>query len=457
MPWTQQIEKALNAFAAFMWGPPLVVLLVGGGLFFMVYSRARPYRFFPHAVGVLRGRYNDPTDEGDISHFQALSTALSGTLGMGNVAGVAVAIGLGGPGAVFWMWLTAIVGVATKFFTATLAVMYRGPDSRGHVQGGPMYVIREGLGPRWRPLAYLFALAALIGTTPIFQINQLVQILQDTVAEPMGWASHDSHFVFDLVTGLILAAVVLAVILGRVQRVGRVTSILVPTMVVAYLLVTFRVLVGHAERIPGALALIVTDAFTGTAAAGGAVGSVIIMGVRRGAFSNEAGIGTESMAHGAARTDEPVREGLVAMIGPVIDTLVVCTCTALTILVTDVWRTGEEDGVIMTLNAFRTALPGVGEGLLAAMVVMLGLSTVFSFWYYGAKCLGFLIGAQHQHHYIWVYCVLVVMGSVMSLDMVVGFVDGMYALMAIPTMISALALAPRVMRAAHDYRDRFLC
>jgi AGCS family alanine or glycine:cation symporter len=456
MPWTQQIEKALNAFAAFMWGPPLVVLLVGGGLFFMVYSRARPYRFFPHAVAVLRGRYNDPRDEGDISHFQALSTALSGTLGMGNVAGVAVAIGLGGPGAVFWMWLTAVVGVATKFFTATLAVMYRGPDSRGHLQGGPMYVIREGLGPRWRPLAYLFALAALIGTTPVFQINQLVEILQDTLAEPMGWASEDSHFAFDLITGLILAGVVLTVILGRVQRVGRVTAILVPTMVVAYLLVTFGVLIDHAERIPGALALIVTDAFTGTAAAGGALGSVIVMGVRRGAFSNEAGIGTESMAHGAARTNEPVREGLVAMIGPVIDTLLVCTCTALTILVTDVWRSGEEDGVIMTLNAFRAALPEAGEGLLAAMVVMLGLSTVFSFWYYGAKCLGFLIGAEHQHHYIWVYCVLVVLGAVMSLDMVVGFVDGMYALMALPTMISALVLAPRVMRASHDYRDRFL-
>jgi AGCS family alanine or glycine:cation symporter len=227
-------------------------------------------------------------------------------------------------------------------------------------------------------------------------------------------------------------------------------------MVVAYLLVTFGVLIDHAERIPGALALIVTDAFTGTAAAGGALGSVIVMGVRRGAFSNEAGIGTESMAHGAARTNEPVREGLVAMIGPVIDTLLVCTCTALTILVTDVWRSGEEDGVIMTLNAFRAALPEAGEGLLAAMVVMLGLSTVFSFWYYGAKCLGFLIGAEHQHHYIWVYCVLVVLGAVMSLDMVVGFVDGMYALMALPTMISALVLAPRVMRASHDYRDRFL-
>ena len=454
-PWAKQVEQALNAFAGFMWGPPLVVLLVGGGLFFVVYSGARPYRFFPHALAVLRGRYNDPDDAGDISHFQALSTALSGTLGMGNVAGVAVAIGLGGPGAVFWMWLTAVVGVATKFFTATLAVMYRGNDSLGRLQGGPMYVIQEGLGPRWRPLAYLFALAALVGTTPIFQINQLVQILQDTLAEPMGWASDDSHFIFDLVTGLVLAAVVLVVILGRVQRVGRVTSVLVPTMVVAYLLVTFWVLGIHAEQVPDALALIVRDAFSGTSVAGGAVGSVIIMGVRRGAFSNEAGIGTESMAHGAARTDEPVREGLVAMVGPVIDTLLVCTCTALTILVTDAWRTGEEDGVIMTLNAFRTALPQAGEGLLAAMVVMLGLSTVFSFWYYGAKCLGFLIGAEHQHHYIWVYCVLVVLGSVMSLDMVVGFVDGMYAMMAIPTMISALVLAPRVMRAADAYFRRY--
>jgi AGCS family alanine or glycine:cation symporter len=427
---------------------------VGGGFFFLLYSRIVPYRHFRHAFRVLRGDYDDPEDEGDISHFQALSTALSGTLGMGNVAGVAVAIGLGGPGAIFWMWVTAVVGVATKFFTATLAVMYRGKDSQGKLQGGPMYVIREALGRRWMPLAWLFAVAALIGTTPVFQVNQLVQLVRDVVAVPMGITGADDHFVFDLVFGLSLAALVFVVVIGHVQRVGAVTGRLVPSMVALYLAITIFILISNYERIPDAFALIVTDAFTGMAAAGGAVGTVIIMGIRRGAFSNEAGIGTESLAHGAAQTSEPVREGMVAMLGPVIDTIIVCTCTALAIIITDAWQIEDVDGITMTARAFEAVMPGVGDYLLTFMVLLLGMSTVFSFWYYGTKCLGFLIGAEHQHHYIWIYCVLVVIGAVMFLEMVVGFVDGMYATMAIPTMISGLVLAPRVMKEKRSYLER---
>jgi Na+/alanine symporter len=259
---------------------------------------------------------------------------------------------------------------------------------------------------------------------------------------------------FDLIFGLVLAGLVFIVVVGHIQRVGAVTSRLVPGMVVIYLGITLFILATHYPKIPAALALIVTDAFTGNAVAGGAVGSVIIMGIRRGAFSNEAGIGTESLAHGAARTNEPVREGLVAMLGPVIDTLIVCTCTALAIIVTDAWQIEGVDGITMTANAFQAAIPGAGDYLLTVMVLLLGMSTVFSFWYYGTKCLGFLIGAEHQHHYVWIYCVLVVIGAVMSLDMVVGFVDGMYAAMAIPTMISTLVLAPRVMRAARRYLKR---
>ena len=449
-----QVEGALVAFATLMWGPPLVVLLVGGGLFFLLYSRFLPYRHFRHGLAILRGDYDDPDDEGHIPHFQALSTALSGTLGLGNVAGVAVAITMGGPGALFWMWLTAVVGVATKFHTASLAIMYRGRDSRGELQGGPMYVIREGLGPRWRPLAVLFAVAGLFGTLPVFQVNQLVQIVRDVVAVPQSWTAPDDHFAFDLALGLAIAAMVLAVILGHVQRVGAVTGRLVPAMVLLYLVMTVYVLAANLEMIPGAFALILTDAFSGEAAAGGALGTVMLMGVRRGAFSNEAGIGTESLAHGAARTREPVREGLVAMLGPVIDTLIVCTCTALAILVTGVWETGDADGVTLTANAFEHALPGFGAYALVLMVFFLGLSTVLSFWYYGTKCLGFLIGAERQHHYVWIYTALIVVGAVVSLDAVISLIDGMYAVMAIPTMTSTLRLAPRVRAATLDYFRR---
>lgn len=454
-----EIEAALKAFANFMWGPPLVLLLVGGGLFFVLYSRLLPYRHFGHALGILRGKYDNADDDGDISHFRALSTALSGTLGLGNIAGVAVAITAGGPGAVFWMWVTAVVGVATKFYTCTLAIMYRGRDSAGDLQGGPMYVVREGLGRRWWPLATLFAVAGLIGTLPVFQVNQLVQLLREVVAVPQGWVSETSSFGFDISVGLIVLTLVVLVVLGHIQRIGLVTSRLVPAMVLLYLGMTFAVLSQHLADIPAALVWIVTDAFTGQAVAGGILGAVIVEGVRRGAFSNEAGIGTEVMAHGAARTREPVREGLVAMLGPVIDTLLICTCTALVVLVTGAWDGDgggltSDRGVSLTLNAYNTVMPVLAGPLLAVMVTLLSLSTILTFWYYGAKCLGFLCGAQVQHHYIWFYGTLILIGSVVSLDTVLGLIDGMYAVMAIPTMTASLLLAPKVNAAARDYFSR---
>ncbi len=447
----QTIEQIFSAFAGFMWGTPLVILLVGGGFFFLLYSRGLPYLHFRHAVDILRGRYDRDGDDGHIPHYQALSTALSGTLGLGNIAGVAIAISMGGPGAIFWMWVTAIVGVATKFYTCSLAIMYRGHDSKGELQGGPMYVIREGLGRRWLPLAGLFALAGVFGTLPVFQVNQLVQILRDVVAIPAGIISHESdHLWFDLFLGALLSLTVLSVILGNIQRVGKVTARMVPLMVVFYMVMTVAVLLVHAGDIPDALVLIFTDAFTGEAAASGVLITVILIGVRRGAFSNEAGIGTEAMAHGAAKTNEPIREGLVAMIGPVVDTLLVCTCTALVILVTGVWH-GEADGVTMSAQAFESALPGYGAYLLTIMVLFLSVSTIFTCWYYGSKCLGFLIGAERQHHYVWIYCSLVILGAVVSLDAVVGLIDGMYAVMAIPTMVSTLLLAPKVNAATRKY------
>ncbi|MDX1507364.1 MAG: alanine/glycine:cation symporter family protein [Woeseiaceae bacterium] len=450
----QSIGDALNAFASFMWSTPLVVLLVGGGLFFVLHSRALPYRYFGHGFEILSGKFDSTSgNEGDISHYKALATALSGTLGLGNITGVAVAITVGGPGAIFWMWLTAVVGIATKFYTASLAVMYRGRDDRGHLQGGPMYVIREALPRRWLPLAYLFAVGGLFGTLPIFQINQLVQVLRDVIAIPAGFAQTDAHLAFDLAAGTALAVLVLAVVVGRIQRIAAVTSRVVPLMVVLYFVMTLGVLVSNVDAIPGAFALILEDAFRGDSIAGGMLGTVILIGVQRGAFSNEAGIGTEALAHGAARTNEPIREGLVAMVGPVVDTLLVCTCTALAILITGVWQ-GDATGVTITSQAFENTFPGLGAYLLALMVFFLSMSTVLTFSYYGSKCVGFLFGTRFEPMYVWFYVGLVVLGAVAPLRAVIGLIDGMYATMAIPTMLSTLALAPKVRAAAKGYFAR---
>ena len=448
----KQIETFLNAWADLMWSTPLVVLLVGGGLFFMIYSRLQPYRYFGHAIDLLRGKYSDPNDPGHIPHSQALATALSGTLGLGNIAGVAIAISIGGPGAVFWMWVTAIVGVATKFYTASLSVMFRGHDSLGVLRGGPMYVIMQGMGKRWYPLAALFAVACMIGALPIFQANQFIQLLRDSVAIPAGWATSEQHFTFDVIASATVAALVTLVVMGRIERIGRLTVRLVPTMVILYLGMTAVVLYTYSSDIPAVFLLIVTDAFTGEAAAGGSVGAAIMIGVRRGAFSNEAGIGTESLAHGAVKTTQPIREGIVAMIGPVVDTLLVCTCTALIILLTGVWQSDADlEGVTLTARAIEQVFPVTGIYLLLIMVGLLSFSTMVSMWFYGVKCAGFLFGAERQHYYTPIYISLIVVGAVVSMDIVNGLILGTYATMAIPTMISTLVLAPKVNSAAKEY------
>lgn len=449
------VEAALAAFAGFMWGPPLVVLLVGGGLFFTIHSRLLHFRYFGHSIALLRGKYSadSATAGGDISHYRALATALAGTMGLGNITGVAVAITIGGPGAIFWMWVTAVVGTTTKFYTASLAIMYRGLDDSGKLQGGPMYVIREGLGRRWLPFAWMFAIAGMVGTLPVFQINQLVQILRDVIAIPAGLATSEEHFNFDLLTGITLAVVIFSIAVGKIKRVSAVAASIVPAMVLFYFGITAVLLLSNIERVPGMFSLIFLDAFTGNAVSGGVVAAVILIGVQRGAFSNEAGIGTESLAHGAAKTNEPAREGLVAMMGPILDTLVVCTCTALALLVTDVWQ-GDAVGVTMTAQAYEQAFPGVGSYLLLLMVVVLSTTTVLTYWYYGSKCMGFLFGTAREKYYMWAYMAMITLGAVASMEAMINLLDGVYATMAIPTMISTILLAPRVRVAARDYFQR---
>lgn len=449
------IESAFVAFGNWAWGTPLLVLLVGGGAYFALYSRFRPYRYIRHSIQILTGKYDDPDAPGDLNHFQALASALAATVGMGNISGVAIAIATGGPGALFWMWMSALVGMATKFYTCTLAVMYRGPDSRGHIQGGPMYVIREALGRKWMPLAYFFAICGLIGCTPMFQANQLTQIIRDQILIPAGVAQAGASFWTDAATGLVLVGIVSLVIFGGIRRIGTVAAKLVPLMVLLYSAAVIAILVIYWRSIPGHLWLIVSDAFTGQAVAGGAVGEVIRTGIRRAAFSNEAGIGTEALAHGAARTKEPVREGLVAMLEPVIDTLIVCTMTGLAIIMTDAYLTPGLDGVSLTVHAFNLGLPGsFGTWVLMLCVLIFSLTTMFTYSYYGTKCLGFLIGAERQHYYNYFYVFSIWFGAVASINAVISLVDGAFAMMAIPTMTSAILLSPKVREAMTDYFAR---
>ncbi len=444
-------EKWITGFSDLAWGTPLLVLLLGGGLFFLIYSRMLPLRYLRHSIAILRGRYDNPDEPGQINHYQALSTALAATVGMGNISGVALAISMGGPGAIFWMWVSAILGVTIKYFTCTLAVLYRGRDSSGELQGGPMYVIVEGLGRNWKPLAIFFSLMGMIGVLPMFQVNQLTQIVRDVVLIPYGVSA---GFVTNLFSGLLVAVVVGIVIFGGIRRIGKVTGRMVPLMVGLYVLSVLFIIFSNTDRIVPSFALIFRDAFTAESVLGGSLGALVVTGVRRAAFSNEAGIGTAPMAHGAAKTNEPVREGLVAMLGPIVDTIVVCTMTALALIITGVWNLGEVDGISMTAEAFETALPGFGALLLTVCVTIFALSTMLSFPYYGTKCFSFIFGTRYSFLYKWFYILTIPVGATATLGTVVGIFDGAYAMMAFPTMISALLLSPSVMRASKDYFKR---
>ena len=450
-----QVQRAAALFSSWAWGPWLLVLLLGGGLFFLFYSRALPFRYLGHACRLLLGRHDEQDDPGQISHFQALCSALAGTVGMGNIAGVALAIHVGGPGAIFWMWVTAAVGIATKFFTCSLAVMYRGRDSEGALQGGPMYVIREALPRRFRFLATLFAAFGLVGCLPVFQANQLTQVLREVLFIEQGWLAADAnHIRFNLAVGIGLVAVSAPIVLGGLARVARAAGALVPFMSMLYVGGAVAALLLNIEKLPGAVALIVTDAFTGEAAAGGALLSVILYGVQRGAFSNEAGIGTEALAHGAARTREPIREGLVAMLGPVIDTLLVCSATAFVILISGTWLSESANGVTLTAAAFRELLGAPGLAIVFLSVVCFAATTMFTYSFYGSQCASFLFGARGRRYYVWIYLAFIAVAAVVTMQAAIGIVDGAFAIMAIPTMVSALWLAPKVKAAAADYFAR---
>ncbi len=445
----KEIGEFLAAVTDFIWDIPLLILFMGGGIFFMIYSRFIPFKYFGHGINILRGKYDDPNDPGYISHFQALSGALAATVGMGNISGVALAIVAAGPGVLFWMWVSAFFGIATKFFTCTLSVMYRGKDDEGNLQGGPMYVIREGLGPKWRGLAILFCVAGLLGATPIFQANQMVDVIGQVVLEPMD-ISVDSGSV-RLIIGLIVAFLTGLVIIGGIKRIGAVASKLVPAMVVIYTVCVLAILALNLDHVIPSFQLIFTEAFQPKAILGGSLLAILIEGAKRASFSNEAGVGTAPMMHGAAKTKEPVREGLVAMLGPAIDTLLVCTLTGICIIVTGLWKDGGADGIALTAQAFEESLSTFGSVGIIICVLVFGFTTILGMAFYGKQCFTFLAGSKYGKYFNYWYVLIVIVGAVVSLDIVVNIIFIGFGLMAIPTIVSSVILAPKVMEASKRY------
>jgi alanine or glycine:cation symporter, AGCS family len=460
----QAFNNFLATVAGYTWWPVLF-LIIGGGLFFLFYSGFIQYKYFFHAINVLRGKYDDPNAPGQISSYKALSTALASTVGMGNLSGVAAAIAMGGPGALFWMWVTSWIGMSTNFFTSTLASLYRGKDLDGELQGGPMYVIREGLGKQWHGLAAFFCICCMVGSLPIFQANQLTQAIVDIGFKSNGF--QESFFMVGdtsisltkLVIGLLMGVLVSVVIVGGIQRIGNWAGRMVPLMIVLHFISVAVILVVYAEQVPHYFTLIFTDAFAaehyhGDPFLGGILGGIIMLGVRRATFSNEAGIGTAPMAMGASKSNEPVREGLISMLSPAIDTLLSCSLTALAILVTGVWEAKDATGITLTSMAYRAAMPFGGDYILLLCTFVFAISALFSYSYYGRKALAYMVGYEKSRWYDYFYLSTIAVGAVVSMDLVLNLIDISFALMAIPTMISGLILAPKVMKEAKLYFER---
>jgi AGCS family alanine or glycine:cation symporter len=440
--WTGQVAGAL-------WGSPLtLVLLLGMGLYLTLRMGLVQVGGFRHALALISGRYHRPEHEGQITHFQALATALSATVGTGNIAGVATAISLGGPGALFWMWMTAFFGMATKFTECTLALKFRQVDANGEISGGPMYTLLNGAG--MKRTAALFAAFALIAS---FGIGNMVQA--NSVVDGLGYlfpAVRDNAWL----VGGGLALLVGMVILGGVTRIARVASAIVPFMALLYVGAALLVLANHIEAIPQAFATIFNHALNPWAVGGAAVGEAIRWGVARGLFSNEAGLGSSPMAHAAARTNEPVREGLVAMMEPFIDTLVICTMTGLVIVVTGAYTLQQDDlvGAALTAHAFQSSIGVAGAGVVGLGLSLFAFSTIIAWSYYGDRSARFLLGENAVQPYRVVYTFLVVIGAAVPLQLVWNIADITNLLMALPNLLSLALLAGLVRRLKNEYFSR---
>jgi AGCS family alanine or glycine:cation symporter len=430
----------LDALNSLVWGPLTLWLLGLTGLYLMVGLRFMPLRRLGYGFRQAIDSIRNSQGEGDVTAFASLSTALAATIGTGNVAGVAGAISLGGPGAIFWMWLIALVGMATKYAESLLAVHHREVDDLGEHVGGPMYFIRNGLGPRWAWMASLFA---VFGTLAGFGIGNGVQ------AHEMALALNKSMGVPELATGLVMAVIAFAVLIGGIERIGKVTEVVVPLMATVYVGGALVILLAHIGEIPAAFGLIFNDAFSGKAAAGGALGTVIRAGISRGIFSNESGMGTAPIAQAAAKPGDPVLQGSVAMIGTFIDTIVICTMTALVIVISGLYGSGES-GVALTMSAFDKGLPGSAWLVTFGTVFFTG-TTILGWGYYSERCLEFLVGTRAIKPFRLVWVAVVVIGAVATGGVIWTIADILNGLMVIPNLIGVLLLSGTVFRLTRQY------
>ena len=440
------MEAVITEVNAWAWGVPMQVLLLGTGIFLTLGLGLLTWRKLGFAFLLLLGGFKGQ-GEGDIPPFRALMTSLSATIGTGNIAGVATAMTLGGPGALFWMWLTALFGMAMKYAEAVLAVRYREQDDLGGFSGGPMYYIRNGLGPRFAILSGAFA---LFGAMAGFGLANTVQ--SNSVAQVLG----DQFEVHWLTTGLLLMVIVGAVILGGIQRIAATASAVVPVMAIAYVAMSTLVIALHIEQVPEALATIIDSAFNGASAAGGFAGAsvwaAIRFGVARGIFSNEAGLGSAPIAHAAARTNEPVEQGLIAMLGTFIDTLVVCTMTGLVIMLTGVLESGIS-GASLTASAFGSAIPG-GELVVTVGVVLFATTTMIGWSFYGERCVVYLFGTRGIMPFRVLWVLAIPVGAATDLGLIWLIADTLNAFMAIPNLIALLLLSPVVFTLSKSYFSR---
>lgn len=438
----QAITEFFTALSGWVWGPPLLVLLVGTGIYLTVRLHFLQFTLLPEALRLaFHGKGGADEDvPGDISHFQALMTALAATIGTGNIAGVATAVVLGGPGAVFWMWMTALVGMATKYAEGLLAIIYRVKDKKGNYAGGPMYYLEHGLNMKW--LAMFFAFFGMVAS---FGIGNSVQ--SNSVAQAM----QSSFGVAPMVTGWVLLVITGLVILGGIKSIGRMASVIVPFMAIGYLAGGFMILANHVDLIKPAFQLILSDAFTGQAVAGGALGSVIRYGVARGVFSNEAGMGSAPIAAAAAKTHVPAHQALVSMTGTFIDTIIVCSMTGIILVMGGQYK-GGATGAALTTQTFDALLPGVGGWVVTLGLIFFAYSTILGWSYYGEKCAEYLFGPRCILPYRLIYTVFVLLGTIVSLDLVWAISDAFNGLMALPNLVGLLLLSGVVVRETRAYR-----
>ena len=431
------LENILNSISSFIWGPITLFFLLGVGVYLMIGLQAYPIKNLKHGFKVLFKK-SDDKDDGDISSFESLMTALSATVGTGNIAGVATAIFLGGPGAIFWMWITALFGMATKYAEAFLAIYFREKNTSGNYVGGPMYYIKNGLSKKYHFLAYLFAFFGMIAAFGIgngVQANSVAQVLS-------------SEFNISQITiGITIAVLVTLVILGGIKSIGKTTAQLVPIMSAVYILGGLYIIFINISIVPDIFLLIVNSAFTTTAATGGFAGATIWMairfGVSRGVFSNEAGLGSSPIAHAAAKTNNPVKQGSISMLEPLIDTLIVCTITAFVILISDSWLSGI-NGASLTSLAFNEGLPGFGKYIVMVGLVLFAFSTIIGWSYYGEKCAEFIFGESVTTIYRVLWIIIIPVGATIELNLIWLIADIMNGLMALPNLIALILLSPIV-------------